>query len=38
MQNAGWEIKAAGWIALAILGALVLYLIIQKLQDPSGKT
>jgi hypothetical protein len=36
MQNGGWEIRPAGWIVLVILFAVVAYLIIQRLPNPSG--
>jgi hypothetical protein len=37
MENGGWEIRPAGWVVLLILAALLAYLIIQRLQDSSGK-
>ena len=35
MEGMGWEIRPAGWLLLAILGILLIYLIIRWLQrDP----
>lgn len=32
MKNVGWEIRPAGWIALLVLAALIIYFLIQKPQ------
>jgi hypothetical protein len=44
MENAGWEMRPAGWIALFVLAVVLAYFINQQLQrhpkknpeEPSG--
>ncbi len=36
MQTAGWEIRTSGWFVISIVGALLAYLIIQRLCNNSG--
>ena len=38
MTSSGWEIRPVGWIALLILAGLLIYLIIQRLHNPSDNT
>jgi hypothetical protein len=38
MASNGWEIKPAGVVALIILAGLLIYFIVQRLQNPSDKT
>jgi len=38
MDSTGWEMKPAGWIAIAILIGLILYYVIQRQQNPLEGT
>lgn len=37
MENTGWEILPAGWIALFILGALLFYYLVKWLRRPPDE-
>ena len=37
MKPVGWEIRPLGWLLLAVLVGLLVFLVYRRLQPPSAK-